>query len=252
MARSNALGSWLNESKRKDTRRQQVALSNMDRHKLSRELRWWTARGALWIATLFVAVSADVAGASSARFFFSARLDFLVVIPRCNGSSDVTTRMGLTCSITPHSDPPLHTLDRMVAHLCTFSESRAPGPESTHAWQRTIHRKSISFRWRRLITHLLIPHRPIDITGRSVGGENTLGKFDCAALVSSFLGLLVLALPSCFCRQSHLLCLCTVLRSIREQIPPSFSLILISDVTPTRYSFTPSSPFAFIGRQPCA
>jgi len=70
MARSNALGSWLNESKKIDTRRQRVALSNMDRHKLSRELRWWTARGALWVATLFVAVSADVAGASSARLVF--------------------------------------------------------------------------------------------------------------------------------------------------------------------------------------
>ncbi|KAH9969091.1 Ima1 N-terminal domain-containing protein [Russula dissimulans] len=62
MARSNALGSWLNESKKKDTRRH-VALSNMDRHRLHRELRWWRARGVLWVATLFVAVSTDVAGA---------------------------------------------------------------------------------------------------------------------------------------------------------------------------------------------
>jgi hypothetical protein len=62
MARSNALGSWLNESKMKDTRRQRVALSAMDRHRLSRELRWWTARGALWVATLLAALSADVAG----------------------------------------------------------------------------------------------------------------------------------------------------------------------------------------------
>ncbi|KAI0257681.1 Ima1 N-terminal domain-containing protein [Lactifluus subvellereus] len=62
MARSNALGSWLNESKKKDTRRQ-VFLSNMDRHKLNRELRWWTARGVLWAATLLGAVSAEVAGA---------------------------------------------------------------------------------------------------------------------------------------------------------------------------------------------
>jgi len=99
--------------------------------------------------------------------------------------------MGLTCSITPNSDPPLHTLDGLVAHLCTFSESRAPGPESTHAWQRTIRY----------------------ITGRSVGGENAHDNFDCAALVSSFLGLLVLALPSRVGRQSHLLCLRSVLRS---------------------------------------
>lgn len=82
MARSNALGSWLNESKKKDTRRQQVSLSTMDRHRLSRELRWWTARGALWMATLVVAVSADVAGEYSERsdlflleFDFFARRD---------------------------------------------------------------------------------------------------------------------------------------------------------------------------------
>ncbi|KAF8499278.1 Ima1 N-terminal domain-containing protein [Russula emetica] len=62
VARSNALGSWLNESKKKDTRRQ-VSVSNMDRHKLYRELRWWTARGVLWVVTLLVAVSVDVAGA---------------------------------------------------------------------------------------------------------------------------------------------------------------------------------------------
>jgi len=61
MARSNALGSWLNESKKKDTRRQ-VTLSNMDRHRLQRELRWWRARGVLWVATLLGAVSTAVAG----------------------------------------------------------------------------------------------------------------------------------------------------------------------------------------------
>lgn len=62
MARSNALGSWLNESKKKDTRRQRIALSTMDRHKLSRELRWWTVRGALWVTTLLAAVSTDAFG----------------------------------------------------------------------------------------------------------------------------------------------------------------------------------------------
>jgi hypothetical protein len=61
MARSNALGSWLNESKKKDTRRQ-VLSSSMDRYKLSRELRWWAARGVLWVATLVGVVSVDVAG----------------------------------------------------------------------------------------------------------------------------------------------------------------------------------------------
>ncbi|KAH8998834.1 Ima1 N-terminal domain-containing protein [Lactarius hatsudake] len=63
MARSNALGSWLNESKKKDTRRQ-VLSSSVDRYKLNRELRWWTARGVLWVATLVGVVSVDVAGAT--------------------------------------------------------------------------------------------------------------------------------------------------------------------------------------------
>jgi hypothetical protein len=62
MARLNALGSWLSESKKKDTRRQ-VSLLNADRHRLYRELRWWKARGILWGATLLVALAADVAGA---------------------------------------------------------------------------------------------------------------------------------------------------------------------------------------------
>lgn len=71
VARSNALGSWLNESKKKDARRQ-VTLSIMDRHKLNRELRWWTARGVLWVTTLLVAVSAEAAGVYCA---FSFRLE---------------------------------------------------------------------------------------------------------------------------------------------------------------------------------
>ncbi|KAI0305010.1 Ima1 N-terminal domain-containing protein [Russula brevipes] len=62
MARLNALGSWLTESKKKDTRRQ-VSLLNADRHRLYRELRWWKARGILWGVTLLVALAADVAGA---------------------------------------------------------------------------------------------------------------------------------------------------------------------------------------------
>lgn len=63
MARSNALGSWLNESKKKDTQRQVLSMS-VDRHKLNRELRWWAARGVLWVATLVGVVSVDVAGAT--------------------------------------------------------------------------------------------------------------------------------------------------------------------------------------------
>jgi hypothetical protein len=75
VARSNALGSWLNESKKKDTRRQ-VSVSNMDRHKLYRELRWWTARGFLWVVTLLVAVSADLAGVYHLRSMFWLELTF--------------------------------------------------------------------------------------------------------------------------------------------------------------------------------
>jgi hypothetical protein len=82
VARSNALGSWLNESKKKDTRRQE-ALSNMDRHKLDRELRWWTARGVLWVITLLVVVSADVIGAYHRAFNILAGADFS---PRRSGA----------------------------------------------------------------------------------------------------------------------------------------------------------------------
>jgi hypothetical protein len=69
VARSKALGSWLNESKKKDTRRQ-VSVYNMDRHKLYRELRWWTVRGFLWVVTLLVAVSANAAGVYRLRSMF--------------------------------------------------------------------------------------------------------------------------------------------------------------------------------------
>ncbi|KAN0121670.1 Ima1 N-terminal domain containing protein [Russula decolorans] len=79
VARSNALGSWLNESKKKDTRRQ-VSVSNMDRHKLYRELRWWTARGFLWVITLLVAVSADVAGAMG-RLTLPERNRLVLLLP---------------------------------------------------------------------------------------------------------------------------------------------------------------------------
>ncbi len=66
MARSNALRSWLNESKKKDTRRQ-VLSSSVDRYKLNRELRWWAARGVLWVATLVGVASVDVAGVYNIR-----------------------------------------------------------------------------------------------------------------------------------------------------------------------------------------
>ncbi|KAI9445334.1 Ima1 N-terminal domain-containing protein [Lactarius indigo] len=48
---------------KKDTRRQ-VLSSSVDRYKLNRELRWWTARGVLWVVTLVGVVSVDVAGAT--------------------------------------------------------------------------------------------------------------------------------------------------------------------------------------------
>ena len=82
VARSNALGSWLNESKKEDTRRQ-VSLSNLVRHKLYRELRWWTVRGVLWAATLLVAIYADVTGVYHRVFKTSAGADFS---PRCPGA----------------------------------------------------------------------------------------------------------------------------------------------------------------------
>lgn len=62
------------------------------------------------------------------------------------------------------------------------------------------------------ITHRpLTRHRPIDITDRSMAGENVYNKPYCVVLVPSFDGLPVLALPSCFGQQPHLLQLCVVL-----------------------------------------
>jgi len=75
LARSNALGSWLNESKKKALR-PQVSVPHIDRNKLYRELRWWTARGVLWVATLLAAVSADMAGVNYSSFSVSAGADF--------------------------------------------------------------------------------------------------------------------------------------------------------------------------------
>ena len=99
MARSNALGSWLNESKKKNSRRQHVSLSNMNRDRLSRELRWWTARGALWAATLVVAVSADVAGVYSERSVFLLELTFSSRYPGAMGRLTLPERGPLVPSL---------------------------------------------------------------------------------------------------------------------------------------------------------
>lgn len=202
MARSNALGSWLNESKKKDTRRQE-ALSNMDRHKLQRELRWWTARGVLWAITLLVVVSADVIGACHRAFNVLAGADLSHSALRCHGSFD-TSGVGHTAPIAPIYDPPVYNLDCLAAHLCSFQESRTPGSESTHARQRTIRCESISVRGNYHPRSLTL-HHPIDITGHCVGGENVDNKPDCVVLAPSFNGLPFVALTSCFNQQPHLL-----------------------------------------------
>ncbi|KAI0068293.1 hypothetical protein BV25DRAFT_557601 [Artomyces pyxidatus] len=62
MARANALGGWLKDSKGKDSRRR-VSASKFDRHKLDRELRWWRVRGALWAGSLCCVLAGEVAGA---------------------------------------------------------------------------------------------------------------------------------------------------------------------------------------------
>ncbi|KAI0307687.1 Ima1 N-terminal domain-containing protein [Multifurca ochricompacta] len=84
MARSDALGSWLNESKKNDTRRQ-VSLSSMDRYKLNRELRWWTARGILWVATLLGTLFIDLAGSLGhltlpERYLFAVSLPVFIIL----------------------------------------------------------------------------------------------------------------------------------------------------------------------------
>ena len=55
------------------------------------------------------------------------------------------------------------------------------------------------------VTLPLIPHRPIEITDRSVARENVYNKPDCVVLVPSFGGPPFLALPPCFNEQPHLL-----------------------------------------------
>ncbi len=126
MARSNALGSWLNESKKKDTRRQ-VLSSSVDRYKLNRELRWWTARGVLWVATLVGAVSVDVAGVYSVRYISPE----LTVI-RSHGSFDLTWDR-LPCPFADSSDSSVDTLDCLATYLRVFSKSGTPGSEGARA-----------------------------------------------------------------------------------------------------------------------
>jgi hypothetical protein len=132
MARSNALGSWLNESKKKDTRRQ-VCLSNMDRHKLNRELRWWTARGVLWTATVLGSVSVDVAGAYIGRSILGSSLTDQSPVVRRYGPFGTTYGEELPHSITSDFRLLVYTLDSLVTHLCIISKSRASGQKSTCA-----------------------------------------------------------------------------------------------------------------------
>lgn len=230
MARSNALGSWLNESKRKDTRRQRVPLSTMDRHRLSRELRWWTARGALWMATLVVAVSADVAGEYSERsHLFLLEFDFF--------ARRVPGAMG--CLTLPEQGPFVPLLP-CLALLSIFWTAWLP--TYAHFRRAELQGRKVRMRGREryivclskttfLPTHLLTRRRPIDITGCSVGGENAHDKPDCVTLVPSFRGFAILALSSCFRGQPHLLHLHTVLRDICEQGCPFSSFNQVSDLS---------------------
>jgi hypothetical protein len=126
MARSNALGSWLNESKKKDTRRQ-VLSSSVDRYKLNRELRWWAARGVLWVVTLVGVVSVDVAGEYNVRFCY-AGTDLLSSVTRGLGSFDLT-HYGPPRPFADSTRSPLNTLDCLATHLRVFSQSRTPGSE---------------------------------------------------------------------------------------------------------------------------
>ena len=128
MARSNALGSWLNESKKKDTRRQ-VLSSSVDRYKLNRELRWWAARGVLWVVTLVAVISVDVAGEYDVRFYY-AGVDLLSSMTRGLGLFDLTQNEPPR-PFADSSGSPLNTLDCLATHLRVFSKSRTPGSEGT-------------------------------------------------------------------------------------------------------------------------
>ena len=195
VARSNALGSWLNESKKKDTRRQ-VSVSNMDRHKLYRELRWWTARGFLWVVTLLVAVSADVAGAYHLRSMFLAGTD---IPPRCSGAMGRLTlpeRNRLILLL------PFVTLLSITwtAWLPTYAHFRRAELQGRKVRVRGRERYIVNlFLLVDIVTHRsFTPHYPADITGRSVGGKNVYSNRGCVVLAPSLDGLPFPAFPPCF------------------------------------------------------
>jgi hypothetical protein len=62
MARSNALGKFLNNTKSTDKRRL-ATVSLKDRKKMEWELRWWTLRGVLFCVTLGSSLFVDITGA---------------------------------------------------------------------------------------------------------------------------------------------------------------------------------------------
>lgn len=51
MARAQALGAWLKDSKGKETQRRRVSAKGKDREKEAVELYWWKLRGGLWLVT---------------------------------------------------------------------------------------------------------------------------------------------------------------------------------------------------------
>lgn len=77
MARTKALGGWLNDSRGKEKQRQ-VTGSSREREKLQTHLFLWRLRGFLWFITLAVAVVAHSSGAPthSHRSSFTIISDF--------------------------------------------------------------------------------------------------------------------------------------------------------------------------------
>ncbi|KAI0316624.1 Ima1 N-terminal domain-containing protein [Amylostereum chailletii] len=63
MARSNALGRWLKNTKHTDTRRQ-VTVTQRDRRKLDVQLWLWRARGLMFWMTLILVLAGDAAGST--------------------------------------------------------------------------------------------------------------------------------------------------------------------------------------------
>ncbi|KAI0048324.1 hypothetical protein FA95DRAFT_1491034 [Auriscalpium vulgare] len=64
MARADALGRSLKQTKGLDSRRLHSPGSRFDRHKLERELKWWRLRGVLWGVTMCGAMALDAAAAT--------------------------------------------------------------------------------------------------------------------------------------------------------------------------------------------